>query len=171
MKAPATLALLLAVMLGLGCSGGAAPQPEAAPQPKPRPEAKVEPRPEARPAPRTEPEHITVAHILISFAGTKTEATRSRAEAEKLASDILARAQKGEDFDRLMRTFSDDPGSGVYMMANRGIKKAHPDEFSRNDMVAAFGDVGFTLDVDAIDMSVYDAKKSPFGWHIIKRVK
>jgi hypothetical protein len=38
-------------------------------------------------------------------------------------------------------------------------------------MVAAFGDVGFKLEVDSIGMSVFDAQKSPYGWHIIKRLK
>jgi hypothetical protein len=46
-------------------------------------------------APRAEPERITVQHILIAFAGTGTEATRSKGEAEKLANDLLARARKG----------------------------------------------------------------------------
>jgi len=132
--------------------------------------------PESKPpvppaANRPEPEHITVAHVLISFAGTRTEAKRSKAEAEKLAGDVLARAKKGEDFDKLMKDLSDDPGGGVYMMANRGARKGNPDEFMRDEMVPAFGDVGFRLDVGAIAMSDYDAKKSPFGWHIIKRLK
>jgi len=156
----ASVALLL--VLSLGCGGGAQPQPEPRPAPKP------EPKPEA---PLVEPEHITVAHVLISFAGTRTEARRSKAEAEKLAADVLARAKKGEDFDKLMKDLSDDPGGGVYMMSNRGVRKSHPDEFNRDDMVAAFGDVGFKLAVGGIGMSDYDARKSPFGWHIIKRLK
>ncbi len=151
-----TVALLL--VLAWGCSSGADPQPEARPAPKPE-------------APVVEPEHITVAHVLISFAGTRTEAKRSKAEAQKLAADVLARAKKGEDFDKLMKDLSDDPGGGVYMMSNRGIRKAHPDEFNRDDMVGAFGDVGFKLEVGGIGMSIFDPRTSPFGWHIIKRVK
>jgi parvulin-like peptidyl-prolyl isomerase len=130
--------------------------------------------PEPKPSPavnKPEPEHITVAHVLISFAGTRTDARRSKPEAQKLAGEVLARARKGEDFDKLMKDLSDDPGGGVYMMANRGVRKTNPDEFGRDDMVAAFGDVGFKLDVGAIGMSDYDAQKSPFGWHIIKRIK
>jgi len=156
----AAVALLL--VLAWGCGVGAGPQPEAKSAPKP------EPKPEA---PFVEPEHITVAHVLISFAGTRTEAKRSKAEAQNLAADVLARAKKGEDFDKLMKDLSDDPGGGVYMMSNRGVRKVNPDEFNRDDMVAAFGDVGFRLGVGGIGMSDYGARKSPFGWHIIKRLK
>jgi hypothetical protein len=159
-----TLAVALLMALGWGCGGAPAPKSEPF----------VEAKPAARPAPAApvaEPEHITVAHVLISFAGTRTAATRSKAEAEKLAGEVLARAQKGEDFDKLMKDLSDDTGGGVYSMANRGVRKSNPDEFNRDDMVAAFGDVGFKLSVGAIGMSDYDARKSPFGWHIIKRLK
>jgi hypothetical protein len=36
--------------------------------------------------------------------------------------------------------------------------------------VPAFGDVGFSLDVDGIGVAEYDEASSPFGWHIIKRL-
>jgi parvulin-like peptidyl-prolyl isomerase len=38
-------------------------------------------------------------------------------------------------------------------------------------MVAAFGDVGFQLEVGEVGMAVYDPVKSKYGWHIIKRLK
>ncbi|HZE96746.1 MAG TPA: peptidylprolyl isomerase [Planctomycetota bacterium] len=123
--------------------------------------------PDAKP----EPQRIQVAHVLIAFEGTGTEATRSKAEAEKLANDLLARAKKGEDFHRLIADNSDDSGGGVYGMANTGVRPASADEYARNQMVAAFGDVGFKLDVGGIGMSAFDPRTSPFGWHIIKRLK
>ena len=165
----ATAALML--VLGWGCGGGADPKPESRPEPQAEAKPAMNPEPKPPAANRPEPEHITVAHVLISFAGTRTDAKRSKADAEKLAADVLARAKKGEDFDKLMKDLSDDPGGGVYMMSNRGVRKGHPDEFGRDDMVPAFGDVGFKLDVGGIAMSDYDARKSPFGWHIIKRLK
>jgi parvulin-like peptidyl-prolyl isomerase len=117
-----------------------------------------------------EPQHIQVAHVLISFAGAGTEATRSKAEAEKLANSVLARANKGEDFHMLIQEMSDDSGDGVYGMANY---KVAPDrgEYQREEMVAAFGDVGFKLAVNGIGMSAFDPQKSPYGWHILKRLK
>jgi parvulin-like peptidyl-prolyl isomerase len=117
-----------------------------------------------------EPDHIQVAHVLISFAGCGTEATRTKAEAEKLAGEVLARAKKGEDFPKLVQELSDDSGDGVYGMANVKVKP-NPGEYPRQGMVAAFGDVGFMLDVGGVGMSAFDPRTSPFGWHIIKRLK
>jgi parvulin-like peptidyl-prolyl isomerase len=38
-------------------------------------------------------------------------------------------------------------------------------------MVPAFGEVGFALAPGEIGMAPYDARKSPYGWHIIKRLE
>ena len=42
---------------------------------------------------------------------------------------------------------------------------------SREEMVPGFGEVGFNLAVGEIGLLEYDAVKSPFGWHIIKRIQ
>ena len=118
-----------------------------------------------------EPERITLQHILISFAGTQTEATRSKAEAEKLAGEVLARVQKGEDFSAVMKQLSDDPGPGVYGLYNRGAKQQARDEYARDGMVPAFGNVGFSLEVGGVGLAGYHPGDSPFGWHVIKRLK
>src|SRR3954462_6213148 len=114
----------------------------------------------------SDPQHIQVAHVLIAFAGTGPEAPRSKADAEKLANDILARAKKGEDFTQLVKDHSDDTGGGGYGMANLGVRPAGG-KYARDQMVAAFGDVGFKLEVGGIGMSAFDPRTSPFGWHII----
>ena len=83
-----------------------------------------------------EPEQIKIQHVLISFAGTRTEATRTKEDAEKLAMDILARAQAGEDFDALVMQYTDDPGGksteprGSYSMMNTGRRNVEADEAS-----------------------------------------
>jgi parvulin-like peptidyl-prolyl isomerase len=159
MKLHAALAGLAA--LALGCGGGAESKPE------PQPEAKPEVRPK-RSGP--EAEHILLAHVLIAFQGTGTKATRTQSAAEKLAGDVLAKARKGEDFNKLMRDFSDDQGDGVYGLANHKVNPVG-DEHERRRMVAAFGDVGFQLEVGEVGMAVYDPVKSKYGWHIIKRLK
>lgn len=41
----------------------------------------------------------------------------------------------------------------------------------RDGMVPAFGDVAFSLEVGEVGLAPYDAKSSPFGWHIIKRLE
>lgn len=118
-----------------------------------------------------EPKVITVEHVLIAFKDTGTKATRTKAEAQNLAYEILNRAKGGEDFTKLRKEFSDDsPTGGVYSLVNNGVAK-EGDEYERTGMVPAFGDVGFRLKVGEIGVAEHDATKSPYGWHIIKRIK
>jgi hypothetical protein len=122
--------------------------------------------------PPAEPEHIQVQHILIAFTGTLPgkPISRTQEEAKKLAYDILARAKKGEDYDALVSKNTDDSAPGIYGMSNLGVQQAQG-EYPRERMVPAFGNVGFKLNVGEIGIADYDPKNSPFGYHIIKRVK
>ena len=43
--------------------------------------------------------------------------------------------------------------------------------FQRGSMVPAFGDIGFPLSVGDYGLASYDPDKSPYGWHIIKRLR
>ena len=124
------------------------------------------------PAPTKEPEHITIQHVLIGFTGSVPgkNITRTQDEAKKLAEEILARAKKGENFDELVKKYTDDAAPGIYSMANNGVTPA-AGEYARNRMVPAFGDAGFPLQVGEIGMASYDKANSPFGWHIVKRLK
>lgn len=119
-----------------------------------------------------EPEHIVVQHILIAFQGKLPgkDVTRTQEEAKKLAYEILERARKGEDYDALVEKYTDDSAPGVYGMSNLGVT-ATAGEYPRNRMVGAFGDVGFTLKVGEIGIADFDQKTSPYGYHIIKRIK
>ena len=123
--------------------------------------------------PAKEPDHITIQHVLIGFTGSVPgkNITRTKEEAKTLAEDILARAKKGENFDELVKTYTDDSAPGIYMMANTGVTPAAAGEYARNSMVPAFGDAGFPLQVGEFGMASYDREKSPFGWHIVKRLK
>lgn len=131
---------------------------------------------EAAPAPAAPAvaaaDHIKLQHILIAFAGKVPgkNITRSETEARQLAEEILARAKGGEDFDALVRTYTDDAHPGIYGLSNSGVEPA-PGEFSRDRMVPAFGEVGFALAPGEIGLAAYDARKSPYGWHIIKRLE
>ncbi len=170
MKPPrTTLVVAIAVAAALSIvvagepQGGSAEQEPAAPEGTP-----------AEPAAK-EPDHISVQHILIGFAGSAgaTSAKRTAEEARKLAYEILERAKKGEDFDALVKQYTDDRPPGIYAMANHGVelKPPPPREFKRGGMVAAFGDVGFKLAVGEIGMADYEPSKSPYGYHIIKRLE
>ncbi|MEM7455557.1 MAG: peptidylprolyl isomerase [Planctomycetota bacterium] len=134
-----------------------------------------------------QPGYITVQHCLIGFVGTGVNSSLTHDEAKELASDILNRARNGEDFEAMIFEHTDDalpeagdPAAGkpgVYQMANYDLPgDMLPDRnsdkiFRRDGMVAAFGDVGFTLEVGEYGMSEYDLAKSPYGYHIIKRIK
>ena len=121
---------------------------------------------------KTEPEHIEVQHILIGFSGSVPgkRITRIKEEARELAYDLLAKAQAGEDYDALVRKHTDDSPPGIYGMSNRGAQPGRG-EYARDGMVPAFGDVGFTLDVGGYGMADHDPRTSPYGYHVIKRVK
>jgi hypothetical protein len=116
--------------------------------------------------------HIEVQHVLIGFQGSVRgkPITRTQEEARKLAHDILERAKKGEDFGALVKQYTDDQFPGIYRMADRGIQPG-PDEFPRDGMVAGFGNTAFSLKPGEVGISEYDKTASPFGWHIIKRLR
>ena len=98
----------------------------------------------------------TVRHILFLTRG------KSKSEKEKIrkkAEEILARARKGEDFAKLAREYSDDPGS----RNNGGLYK----DFARGQMVKPFENAAFNLPVGSIS----DLVKTRYGYHIIKVIK
>ena len=144
--------------------------PAATTEAAPAPAAAAAPAAPAPAAPAAE--HIKVQHILISFAGKVPgkNITRTEDEARALAAQVLDRAKKGEDFDSLVKTYTDDRAPGIYALANSGVTPS-ADEFSRDRMVPAFGEVGFSLAPGEIGMAEYDPARSPFGWHIIKRLE
>jgi hypothetical protein len=128
--------------------------------------------------PFVEADAIKVQHILIGFkdaVGFQGRApagaqNRTQEQAKELADSLLKRARDGEDFGALVKEFTDDSPPGIYGMTNIG-KPRKQGYYPRNEMVPAFGDTGFPLRLDEIGMSEYDTKKSPYGWHIVKRIE
>jgi len=123
---------------------------------------------------KKEPDRVTVQHILIAFKGSipKEDVTRTRDEAELLAKEIFERAKKGEDFDALVKKYTDDQYPGIYKMSNIDITfDKTKEEYSRARMVKSFGDVSFKLEVNDIGLADYDPETSKYGWHIIKRIE
>lgn len=80
-----------------------------------------------------------------------------KAEAKIKAEEIYQRAQKGEDFDKLVEEYSEDPGS-----------KSQPDgyTFTDGEMVQEFQDC-----VDSLNPGEIGFVESSFGYHIIKRLE
>ena len=170
---------LLTLSLFTACSTAPTPTPD--PDPQPATETSTAPVPGSAPAPAPaapaaapapEPERIKLQHILISFAGKVPgkNITRSEAQARALANEILERARKGEDFDALVKQYTDDQHPGIYGLSNRGVAAAQG-EYPRDRMVPAFGDVGFILQPGDTGMAPYHPSKSPYGWHIIRRLE
>jgi hypothetical protein len=165
MKTMRLLVLLSVLLLAFGCGGekeeGAA---EETAQTTETPSGET----------TQEPDYIVVQHILIGFEGSVPgkQITRTQGEAGTLATQLFERAEGGEDFDALVKEFTDDSHPGIYKMANTGVEANMQERlFPRDGMVPAFGDVGFPLEVGEVGMAAYDPQASPFGWHIIKRIE
>lgn len=114
---------------------------------------------------------IAVQHILVGFTGSvpgKT-LTRTKEDAAKLAQELLTTAKKGDDFTALVKKYTADSAPGIYKMCDaEEVKKGY---WSRYGMVKAFGDVSFALEPGQIGIAEWNAEASPFGWHIIKRLR
>ena len=121
--------------------------------------------------PEGEPDRVVVQHILIAFKGKIPGAKRSQEEAKALAEKLFANAKNGEDYDMMVKSYTDDQYPGKYAMINHGVNPTDPKDIPRQALVGAFGDVGFTLEVGDIGLAEFDEKTSPYGWHIIKRVE
>lgn len=108
------------------------------------------------------PSKIAASHILISYRGANRAAsstTRTREEALAMATALRERALGGEKFAELAKEFSDDKGSAVDG-GNLG-------QFGRSQMVKAFADAAFALEVGQVSAVV----ESPFGFHVIQRTE
>jgi hypothetical protein len=124
--------------------------------------------------PDKEPDHIRVQHILIGFKGSVPgkNITRTVEEAKTLAYSLVDSAKAGTSYDDLVARHTDDSAPGIYGLSNRGVAPAGPpSEYGRDQMVPAFGNVGFKLKLGEIGVADYDAKTSPYGYHVIKRVE
>lgn len=116
-------------------------------------------------------ERVQVAHVLVAFEGAERSRVvgRTKGQAEERAAEVLRRVTSGgEDFLAVMKEMSDDPGPGVYTM---WLHAPQGEGYPRGQMAPAFGDTGWRLAPGEIGVAAWDATKSPFGWHVIKRVE
>lgn len=113
---------------------------------------------EENPARFEEPEMLRACHILLSTIDpvTRQPVTVGQKEAKrKLIDDLLQRAKKGEDFAKLAKEYSEDPGS-----KDRGGEYTFP----RGQMVPEFEATAFAL----AENQISDVVTTQFGYHIIK---
>jgi PPIC-type PPIASE domain len=122
---------------------------------------------------KSEPDYITVQHCLVGFNGSipGKSISRSKEEARALATQLLAEAKAGADFDEMVRKNTNDSPPGIYKMTNYGKMAIGKGTFERDGMVPAFGNTGFPLQVGEFGLAEYHTSDSPFGWHIIKRIE
>lgn len=122
------------------------------------PESDVKKFYEDNPAKFEQPEMVRASHILF---GIKDQVTGKdlpedkKAAKRKQAEEVLKRARGGEDFGKLAKEYSDDPGSkdngGEYT-------------FGRGQMVKEFEETAFSLKTNQVS----DIVTTQFGYHIIK---
>jgi peptidyl-prolyl cis-trans isomerase C len=104
------------------------------------------------------PEMVRASHILLTTQdrNTQTELPANvKAEKRKLAEELVKRARAGEDFAKLVRENSEDPGS-----KERGGEYT----FSRGQMVKEFEAAAFSLGTNQVS----DVVTTQFGYHVIK---
>jgi peptidyl-prolyl cis-trans isomerase C len=109
------------------------------------------------PARFEEPEMVRASHILLSTLDSARQplSDDKKAAKRKQAEDLLKRARAGEDFAKLAREFSEDPGSK---------EKGGEYTFPRGAMVPEFESAAFSLNTNQIS----DIVTTQFGYHIIK---
>jgi parvulin-like peptidyl-prolyl isomerase len=97
----------------------------------------------------------TVRHILMMTQGKSDSA---KAAVRRKMEEVHARAKKGEDFAKLAKQYSEDPGSknkgGLY------------EKFERGAMVPSFDALAFSLPIGALS----DVFETPYGFHFMKIV-
>lgn len=100
------------------------------------------------------PETVKASHIL--FMVNKDDSEEVVKQKEAAAKAALARAKKGEDFNKLAKELSEEPGA----------KESGGDLgfFSKDRMVPEFAEAAFSQKPGEISAPV----KTQFGWHIIK---
>jgi len=106
---------------------------------------------------------VKVQHVLLAFVGAKrgSESKRDYAAARTVTADVLLRARSGDDFPTLVKQFSYEEGSGIETLTAR----------NRDDYAANFAAIAFRLAVGEIGVAAYHSSKSPFGFHVIKRLE
>ncbi|MEO7094318.1 MAG: peptidylprolyl isomerase [Polyangiales bacterium] len=131
-----------------------APPPAATPTPAPAP------TPTPAPAPTHEVEEkVQASHILVSWKGAqRSTQTRTKEEAKKRIDELIAKVKKGGDFAKLAGEYGED-----------GTKAVGGDlgTFGKGQMVPVFENAAFALKPGEVSGIV----ESPFGFHVIKRVK
>ncbi|MGE4282585.1 MAG: peptidylprolyl isomerase [Clostridia bacterium] len=105
---------------------------------------------------------VTAKHILIKTIDNQAPpqplSQEKQDEAKKTIDEIYAKIKAGEDFDKLMKEFSQDEGLAQY-----------PDgyTFGKGEMIPEFEEAAFNLEPGQVSEIV----KGSYGYHIIKLIE
>ena len=106
---------------------------------------------------------ISVWHLVVTFEGTPLATNRgihrSQAEALARAREALARARQGENFEKLVAEYSDEPPNSA--------QKGRIENFTRGLALKSFGDAAFALKPGEFSEPVLTS----IGYHVIQRTK
>lgn len=109
-----------------------------------------------------QPKEVGARHILVMHEKSRERPDtikRTRDEALKRAQECLVKVRSGEDWNQLVKEYSDEPGA-----AERGGDLG---VFGRGQMVKAFSDATFELRVGQVSEVV----ETPYGFHVIQRTR
>jgi hypothetical protein len=167
----AHLSALLLLALLPACSSDAPPTPGP---PAHTPEELVRRMHAATDALMAQPEHadpvVQVQHVLVGVTHPRLPGVeRTPEDAERLAAEVFGRIQAGEDFDLLVKLHTNDSHPGIYSLALAGRQSG--EVRGRAEMVPGFGDVAWRLAVGEVGVARLDPVASPFGYHLIKRLR
>ncbi len=102
-------------------------------------------------------DQVRASHILLMYEGSdRSTATRSKDEALAQIEALAKELEDGGEFDKLAADNSDCPS---------GAKGGDLGDFGRGQMVGAFEDTAFGLEVGATSGVI----ETSFGYHLIKR--
>ena len=113
---------------------------------------------EDNPARFEQPEMVRASHILLMTTDPKTNSELTedqKAAKRKQMEGLLKRARAGEDFAKLAKDYSEDPGSK---------DKGGEYKFPRGQMMPEFEAAAFSLNTNQVS----DIVTTKYGYHIIK---
>ena len=104
-----------------------------------------------------EESYYAAKHILVNKPEEGEEAKEGEKQGKELTDELLERAKKGEDFDALVKEYSQDPGS-----------ESNPDGyvFTDGEMVEPFEEK-----VKELKPGEFGICESDYGYHVILRIE
>jgi parvulin-like peptidyl-prolyl isomerase len=167
LQLPLILGLSLTLTLGACASltepGGGAPPAQPEPEPAASAQEAAAPTPAPPPTPPAAAEQsVSASHVLIQYKGSMRAAptiTRTKEQAKKLATEVMNKAKKGQDFAALAKQYSDEPGAKD--------RAGALGKFTKGQMVKPFADAAFAMKPGEISNVV----ETDFGFHVIKRTE